>query len=488
MLSTTMLLVLAPLLTSGRQDGRARCEALLALAQENPRLELALGTHRASGTPFVQGRFTVPEDRSSAEGRRIRLGLVVLPALSDEPADDPVFVLHGGPGAPATSLFRAQVRGWLRQERDVVLVDQRGTGSSNPLTVPLAGSDDDLSSYFTSYFEVERYEAALEDLLQRADPRQYTTDNAVDDFDELRAALGYERVNLRGGSYGTRAALVWMRRHPHSIRTATLQGVAPIAFRNPLPHAREAQQALELLFDEIRAEPRYVEAFGDLERKFAETLERLSEEPAKVSVRHPATGTPETVLLDRDAFAEAVRLQMYTLEGNRQLPRRLLRAHAGELSELAEASLQMSRSVRGLISWGTLISVTESEDLWRIDPEEIEAACAGTFLGERRVREQLAVAKIWPSGQVSASWAEPVSVDVPTLLWSGSHDPATSPRWGEEAARHLPRSLHVVVPGGHGVFGPAVERLDRAFLESGTTEGLDLSEVEALELPPLALP
>ena len=478
------LLLLAP----AASDHRARCDELVARAEADPRLALRVQEHAPSGTAFVRGTYAVPEDRSQADGRTIRLTVAVLPALGEDVRPDPVFLLHGGPGAPATAFFPQQVGGWIRRTRDVVLVDQRGTGGSNALTVPLAGSDDDLQTYFTSYFEVERYEAALEEILARADPRLYTTDNAVDDFDEVRRALGYGQVNLRGGSYGTRSGLVWMRRHPESIRTATFQGVAPIAFRNPLPHAREAQDALDLIFEEVRTTPEYAAAFGDLERKFWETLERFDEGPLPVEISHPVTGALESIELTRNAFAEAVRLQLYQLPTNRRLPAVLLDAHAGDYRALAEASLAMSRGVRRLIAWGTLISVTESEDLWRIDPAEIEAACAGTFLGETRIREQLAVAAIWPSGQVDEEWTRPVSVDVPTLLWSGSHDPSTSPEWGAEAARHLPNALHVVVPSGHGVSGPEVERLDRAFLASGTIEGLDLSAVEALELPPLVLP
>ena len=370
----------------------------------------------------------------------------------------------------------------------MVLIDQRGTGYSNKLHVPMPGSDEDLQGYFAPYFQPDLFEAALPALQTRADLTQYTTNNSVDDFDEVRAALGYETINLRGGSYGTRSALVYMRRHPETIRTATLQGVQPIAYRNPLPHARGAQEALDMIFAEIEASPRYRAAFPDIEAKLAETLARLDAEPASVLITHPATGEDATIVLDRDSFAESVRLQLYTLDGNRQLPLMLMRAHAGDYRAFAESALAMSRGVRGIIAWGMLMCVTESEDISRIDPAEIEPACAGTFLGDVRIRTQMAVADIWPSGTVPPSFAEPVRVDVPVLLLSGSHDPSTTAAWGAEAARHLPDSVHVVVPGGHGVDGPAVRRLERAFLEAGATDGLDLSEVEALELPPLVLP
>ncbi|MDA1266198.1 MAG: alpha/beta hydrolase [Planctomycetota bacterium] len=157
-------------------------------------------------------------------------------------------------------------------------------------------------------------------------------------------------------------------------------------------------------------------------------------------------------------------------------------------AELTEALLTSNRRVRNGIAWGTLMCITGSEDLWRVDPDEIGPACAGTFLGETRIRQQLAVAAIWPHGRVDESFAEPVRSDVPVLLWSGTHDPSTTPAWGEVAAQGLSNGFHVVIPSGHGVFGPAVRRVDETFLEAASTRDLDLSEVRALKLPPLVLP
>lgn len=471
-----------------REPQERRVRALLERAAVDPNLDLARGEHERSGTVFAQGYYTVWENRAAGEGRRIRLGFVVLPARAADARPDPVFILHGGPGAPATSLFQRQLRGWIRERRDVVLIDQRGTGSSNALTVPIAGENGDLQALLDSYFDEAAFRRALPELQARADIAQYTTPNAVDDFDEVRAALGYERINLRGGSYGTRAALVYLRRHPESIRTATLQGIQPIAYLNPLPHARGAQQVLDSIFEEVEASETYRAAFPELRARFAEVLRRLEREPAAVEVRHPDTGEPQIVRLDGDAFAEAVRLQLYAMPTNRRLPLLLQRAHAGDFRELTEAALVQSRAVRGLIAWGTLIAVTESEDLSRLDPADIEPMCAGTFLGRTRIDEQRAIADFWPSGTVPEDFGQPVEADVPTLLWSGSHDPSTTPFWGAEADRHLPDSLHLVIPGGHGVFGPEVEAVDRAFLESGTLEGLDLAAVRALPLPPLVLP
>ncbi len=464
------------------------CDRLLAIAQADPNLELVQVEDERTQSAFVRGTYSVFENRERGEGRRISIALIVLPARSDEPAPDPVFILHGGPGAAASAYLGAEINGWLRERHDVVLIDQRGTGGSNRLDVPLPSGEDDLQKYFDPLFQREPFLAALPELQRRADLSQYTTNNSVDDFEEIRQALHYDTINLRGGSYGSRCALVYMRRHPESIRTATLNGVQPIAYRNPLPHARSAQEALDLIFAEIRASERYRRAFPDIEAKFQETLHRLETTPAKVIVKHPSSGENAEITLDRDAFAESVRVLMYSLQSNRRLPRMLMLAYEGNYRELAEASLNTTRGLRGLIALGMLMCVTGSEDIPRIDPGEIEAACARTFLGARRVRNQLEVAAIWPSGALAANFGQPVHVNVPVLLLSGTHDPTTTPQWGEQAASHLPNSLHVIVPGGHGVGGPAVTRLERAFLEAGSVEGLDLTEVRKLPLPPLVLP
>lgn len=467
---------------------KARCELWIQRAQEIDELDLKLGKHAATDSLYVQGFMTVPEDRAKANDRQIPIHIIAIPSLAETPEADPIFILHGGPGAPATAHFPGQLSSWLREKRDIILIDQRGTGRSNLLQVPMPGSDDDLQGYFSSYFDVELYRKALPDLQAKADLSKYTTNHAVEDFNQIREALGYKQINLRGGSYGSRAALVYMRRFPQTIRSATLQGIAPIAYRNPLPHARDSQKAMDLIFEEIRTTPRYAKAFGDLEGKFEQTLARLEKKPVEVTVRHPKSGKDQTIVLTRSAFAEAVVLHLYSTAGNRALPAMLLSAHGGDYRAIAQSSMAFHRAVHGMIAFGMLFCVTASEDIPRIRPQDIEPACANTFLGSHRLRERMAVAKIWPVVPETPEFAEPVSVEVPVLLVSGSHDPVTSPYWGDEAAGHLPNSLHIVLPGGHGVGGQELHRIERAFLESASVENLDVSAIKDLRMPPIVMP
>ncbi|MCB9882160.1 MAG: alpha/beta hydrolase [Planctomycetes bacterium] len=462
--------------------------ALLELAHSNPRLTLRLETRATARASFLEGTYRVFENRRSRQGRTLDLHLVILPALGEAPLPDPIFILHGGPGAAATALAASHRDHWARTRRDLVFVDQRGTGGSNPLHVPALRQAHDTQDLFSMWFRPELFRAALPELARHADLTQYTTEIGVDDFDEVRAALGYERINLRGGSYGSRAALVYMRRHPSTIRTATLQGIAPIAFRNPLPHPRSAQEGLDLIFEECASTAAARRAFPDLRAKFAAVLERLETQPATVHLETSREGTPDTLRLSRDAFAEAIRVLMYTTDTNREIPRLILAAYQGDFAPLVERALPRLRVLRGAIAFGMLMCVVGSEDIPRIDPAEIDAACADSFMRKDRLLGQMEIARFWPRGELDDTYNEPVAVDVPTLLLSGSHDPVTTPAWGAEAARHLPHSLHVVVPGGHGVGGPAVAALERAFLTTGTVEGLDLRAIATLRMPPLRAP
>lgn len=450
-----------------------------------PRLELRDGVHTASGTPIREGTFRVYEDRAAQTGRVLALEVIVLPALEQPAEPDAVFLFAGGPGADATSHVDGWVEHWMRRTRDIVLVSQRGTGGDNRLTCDLPGSDDDLQGYLKPIFDVPRFRACLEELRQRADLRHYSTPEAMDDIDELRAALGYQKINLYGGSYGSRAELVYLRRHPQTVRCAILNSVAPLAFRNPLFHAGAAQEALDHIFELCAADEKYRAAFGDLRRKFRTVLARLEKEPASATVRKAGTGEEVTLRVSRDAFAEALRVIMYT--DYRDVPRLIQAAYEGDFDTFAARGIQRNRGLRQMLAFGMLLCVTCAEDVARIDPDEIEHETRDTFLGDGRVRRQMAVCRFWPKSALPDGYGEPVRAKVPVLLLSGSLDPVTPPHWGIEAARHLPRSTHVVAPGSHGVGGACVAQIMRDFLQH-PDQPIDTDCADELDFAPFRLP
>ncbi|MHC5024784.1 MAG: alpha/beta fold hydrolase, partial [Planctomycetota bacterium] len=259
----------------------------------------------STGVEMHTGTFPVFENRATMTGRQIHLDVVVLPATGDDPLPDPIVMVAGGPGEAVTNGAAWSAQLPLRRTRDIVFIDQRGTNGDHELACELPGSDENLQGYLGDEFDPAIYRDCLEQLRGRADLTQYSTVHAADDLADVLTALGYDRVNLVGGSYGTRASLVFMRRHPSRVRTATLIGIAPIEFTNPLYHAEGAQRAIEMIFDRCAADPACHEAFCDLPREFEEILQRLEVAPARTHVLHPETGTRVDVTLSRYAFAEA---------------------------------------------------------------------------------------------------------------------------------------------------------------------------------------
>jgi pimeloyl-ACP methyl ester carboxylesterase len=486
----------AVLLAAAALAGGERSLSLQAAAMPpaaSASLALALAPCHLPGvpTPARCGSYEVYEDRAARTGRRISLRVAVLPARSAKPAPDPLFILVGGPGQGAISAAAAlaQIFGDVLAGRDVVLVDQRGTGASHPLECKLPGSDDDPQRYFGDMLPVEAVRACRAKL--DADPALYTTPIAMDDLDEVRAALGYDKINLYGSSYGTRAVLVYMRQHPEHVRSATLRGVVPTNMRTPLFYARDTQRALNLLFAQCKADPACHAAYPDLERQWQTVEERLALGPAEVDLDLPSAGGRRFNLrLSRDEFNEAIRFRLYSEESN-QIPRFIARAFAGDYAEIAKLALRQRRLAAqgGLLSVGLYLSVTCSEDVPFIDAGEARRLAAGTFLGTYRVDQQVKACAAWPRGKLPAGYLEDVRAAVPTLLISGVRDPVAPPAWGEQVARHLTQVTHLVLPQGfHGLPDPCVTRLMNAFVIQGGPKGLDTSCVQEVRVPPFVLP
>jgi pimeloyl-ACP methyl ester carboxylesterase len=385
-----------------------------------PSLELRACGGAADRGQILCGEHVVPENREASLGRRITLGVVVLPARSDDPAPDPIFILAGGPGQAATMLAPYYLNSWKRQDRDVVFVDQRGTAGDHLLQCDLSGSERNAQGYLEPLFQPGRFRACRRSLQRRADLGQYTTSIFADDLDEVRAALGYDRINLSGTSYGTRAALVYLRQHPERVRTLVLNGASPVAYRNPLHHAREAETAIRALFAECAADRACSEAYPRLPEEWDALIRRLDGNPPQVAIRHPDTGAATRVRLNRSAFTEAVRALLYGAESGREVPWLVHRTYRGDHATAAELAAAVGRNTRQGLTFGLLLSVICSEDVPRIRPDEIGPETAGTFGRDERVRTQMAACETWPTGEVPSGYGEPVRSDVPRA-WGG-HD------------------------------------------------------------------
>ncbi|MEZ5421278.1 MAG: alpha/beta fold hydrolase, partial [Vicinamibacterales bacterium] len=362
------------------------------------------------------GVLEVFENRASGAGRRIALKIVVAPALRRDAAPDPLFILEGGPGAGAATLAGSRLGMFrrFRVDRDLVFVDQRGTGDSNRLGCDPTG--DELDEVTTDdERSLARIRACLATL--DADPRLYTTPIAMDDLDDVRRFLGYQRINLWGGSYGTRAALVYLRQHEAEVRSVVLDGVAPQDMRLPLHTARDAQRALDRLFADCAADAACAAAFPTLAADARAVFARLEADRPIVHGVHPRTGQPLAVPLTRRDAALVVFRALYVPEVASLLPRVFTEAAAGDYQGLlALAFMSAPEGDKRDLAIGMHLSVVCAEDLPRITAADRVDADARGFLGAAMFEAQYAACAFWPTGTVPDDYYAPVTSDRPVLI------------------------------------------------------------------------
>ena len=443
--------------------------------------------------PAKCGTLEVYENRATKKGRMISLNILVLPATGDKREPDPWVYFSGGPGSAATedAAGLADVFKRIREHRDMLFVDQRGTGKSNGLDCPMYNPDD-LQSYLGYFFPVEDIRKCRPQLEAKADLTLYTTDIAIDDIDEVRAALGYEQLNLFGGSYGTRAALTYLKRYPKRVRTATLQGVAPPNEYMPLDFPLGNERALQGILAECAADEACNAAFPNLKDESKSLLAQLIKGPVEVEVQKPNSSERVKVKLSRDLAAEAIRYMLYNPVGASRVPLIIHLAAQGNSVPLTEAALRFRKLLVATGFNGMYLSVTCAEDLPWIKPGEGERMAANTFLGDYRLRQQREACALWPRATIAKDYADPVRSDVPVLILTGELDPVTPPSNGDAVAKTLKNSLHIVVPhGAHGLGGleniDCILRLTAEFVERGSTQGIDTSCVKTIRRKGFAL-
>lgn len=436
------------------------------------------------------GVYEIFENRKARKGRMLPLKIVVIPAKHPHQEDGPIFYMAGGPGEAATELAGLVIESGDTEEHEVVLVDERGTGEGHRLDCPSRVSDDNLEGYLNGPFDPAAARACRDELQRKFDLTQYSTPNFVEDVDEVRGAMGYERINLSAGSFGTYAALIYMRRHPDRVRTAYLSSLVPLSNRVPLYHAEAAQLALDELFKECVEDPACHAAYPRVGENFATLLKKVREAPILTSVRHPVTGVRTEIHLTERAFGDALRVMMYHNPGAHEIPFLIEQAMAGDFSPFAEAALRANRDIYSGGNMGLHYAITCNEFVSRIRPEEVEPATRGSFLGSWRVRDQMAACQNWPKTELPNDYFEPFRLDAPAVLVSGEADATGSRgRWGKEVASFMPNAVHVIVPGGgHTPDNDCTRRIRHALFRSGTTKDLDTSSMAKLQRPAFKLP
>ena len=467
--------------------------AVLAWAQERelatvprPRT-LTLAPDTLDGFAVLSGSLAVPENRDQPGGRMISLRIVVVPALTTGSKQPPLFDLAGGPGLAATggaSWYAADSTGY-RATRDIVLVDQRGTGGSNPLRCP------ELESHgrFQTMYERGAVERCRDQLEQNADLTQYTTMAAARDMEAVRVAMGYEKIDLIALSYGTILAQMYMREYPQNVRCAVLMGTVPLGEKLPLHHARASEDVMQKLVDDCERDPSCGTKFPSIRNDW-ETLQD-SFERGSVSVVYSDSLDRRLVTLERGPFFEAFRTLLLMPATQRQVPRVVHHAAHGDFAPFFKL-IPPDSTTTSPFAEGLYLCVTCPEGTQRISADEMESETARTFLGRYRVENQMEACLAWPTSALPEETFAPLTATIPTLLLAGGMDYVAPVAWSQEVSSRLSDSRVVVVDYmGHLADGLAnvgcLDALIRAFLSAGTTAGLDASCVEAMAPPPFTV-
>lgn len=421
------------------------------------------------------GTLRVPEDRAAAGGRAIDLDYVVFPARGQETAP-PLFFLLGGPGEAAASIAPFVDRSPLADlldTRALVLLDQRGTAGSHRLQCPPPA---EAARHFGHIFDPEDVAACRAELSAKADLRLYTTTIAVEDLDVLRAALGFERIVVWGGSYGTRVAMEYLRRHGDHVERVILDAVSGLDGLMPLYFAYDAQRAFDRVLADCAAEPACAQAFPALGRSFDEVLDRLREGPVRVAILVGDDTRPVEVPFSLGDLGYTIRGMLYDRMLTARLPAMLERAaRTGDLAPFAQEYFRRSSTLGDGLANGMYLSVVCAEDVPFISDDAALRWSAGTFLGTYLIEEYRRACSLWKRGEIPADYHQVVRSDAPVLILSGGRDPSTPPRWGEKTVGGLPNGRHIVFPaGGHGVGGtPCGMGIIRSFLAGTQPAQLD---------------
>jgi pimeloyl-ACP methyl ester carboxylesterase len=461
-------------------DDTAATIALKPCRLEHPFRMLALGAEC--------GTYLAPEDPAKPEGRKIELFVARVPAISFKKKPDPLFLIAGGPGTSAVDLYTSSAGPFdrIRRERDIILLDQRGTGRSHRLDCEYG--ERNIFERVEDLRLVEENARCRDELSKRADLRLYTTSVAVRDLDAVRRALGYEAINLFGNSYGTRVAQHYARRYPDSTRTLILDGVVnPEVVLGPAI-AIDAERALERILGRCLADGACSKAFKDPMADYRALRARLAARPERTMVSDAATGRPIHFDFTVRHLSAVLRFASYNDDQAALLPLSLhMATHESNFTPLASQFRVFAQSLEAAFAYGMHNSVACSEDTPLIDTQALDvAALDATHMGAEQVRQLVEGCRDWPRGVVDPDLHAPLRSSAAALLLSGADDPVTPPEYAALAQRAFADSKHVIIAGhGHGQYGaPCVDRIMASFIDAGSARDLDVSCTQKLKPMP----
>jgi pimeloyl-ACP methyl ester carboxylesterase len=433
--------------------------------------------------PAQCATLQVPENPAAPNGRKIGLKIAWVSADKDDAAEpDPVFMLAGGPGQSALESYPQTAGAFAdtRKKRHIILVDQRGTGGSNALTCQEPFDETQLPTPQAASDYIKR---CLASLSKRADPRFYTTTEAIQDLDAVRKAIGAAQINLVGISYGTRVAQQYAAKYPANTRTIVLDSVAPNSLVLGNEFSRNLEDALALQFALCAKTPACIQRMGNPREKLRALMAKLETDPPLVTYRDGITGESKQEKLTPALVAGLVRMYAYMPLASSLLPLQLNEAANGRYDALMALSKMLSDQMADSITIGMQLSVICSED-----GSELKAnpADEGTLLGNDFSHYLAAQCAVWPKGVRPAGFRAPLKTKVPALLLSGEFDPVTPPRYGDAVAKSLPNGRHLVLRGqGHNVIGiGCMPKLMGQFIDTADAGKLDAKCLAKLAYTP----
>jgi pimeloyl-ACP methyl ester carboxylesterase len=424
------------------------------------------GVKRAAKCGVVE----VPENPDKPAGRHLQLAVAIIPAEVPGSHDDPIVPLMGGPGEDTISAaeYFAGAFAPLLRDRDLLLIDQRGTGKSNALRCKLYDEQNAARS-LRDLYPLEAVNRCAQELSSHADLTQYTYPNFVRDLEHARRALGYGPLNLTAGSYGTRAAQVYLRMYPKSVRTVYLGSVVPLDVATPLIMAKIADATRNQTFDACAADAACRAAFPNLRQEFADVVRQLD-----------SGKTP----LDRGRVAEWFRSRTYRPYSATELPWMIHRAHAGDWEPIKQGIQSNAAGMDSAASFGLFFSITCNDDVVFLKEEDIARETRGTFLRDYRIRQQQAACRQWPKVP-TATDRTPVESSVPTLFVSGDSDAATPLWYTQRVAAGFSQRAEIVVGGqGHTEWSDCVARLYEQLVRDSSVRGVRGATCDAVPRPP----
>ncbi|NVK26227.1 MAG: alpha/beta fold hydrolase [Gammaproteobacteria bacterium] len=400
------------------------------------------------------GLLQVPENRALplSEQNAIDVNVVMLPRYKEESKELPLVFLAGGPGQAATEL--AGMLGWplreIRQQHDIILVDQRGTGQSNGMRCP-APEEDMLTLDDDSIDMKQEVDKCLAQFSDYHLP-SYNTYDFIEDLEQVREALGYKQVHIYGGSYGTRAGFAYLKRYPESIKTATLDSTAPMQLVVGL-FGKTSERAFDFLLEDCQTHDACNTAFPELKADYLSLMEKLKKSPIKQVIYHPISGDETEVLLSESKVVEALRATLYDLGSRQVLPYLIHTANKGDVRGLAATIATSNARVEGAggMYTGLTMNIICNEDIPRASQQQFSNDADNYFSGELGHSTFTEVCRYWPKWQAPADFAEPLKTDVPVLLFSGKYDPVTPPAYADMAMETLGNAKHVVIEHGSHV-------------------------------------